>query len=619
MPGNLLLVSSIANQLLEATAATAARASEQVLAQLVEHFDLSYSFLRYSDHDMGASVLAAEWPPRTDVTDPDPFAVIPFTSDHPALSLCDNGKELVKVHRNYDDGVSRFPRIRAGRTGAPMVAAAPLISGTMTCGVLGFVKWRGRRWKPEALHTLTTIASLFAQFRARISAEERLRHLAEHDDLTGLSNRRVLMDHLSDRLAARQPGPVAVLYIDLDRLKVINDSLGHAAGDWYIQTFADRLSACAGTQSMVARIGGDEFVVIPDQPMTARAAEIFADRIRKTVHDRLTIDDQTINRTVSIGVASGTPGRDHGTDLLRRADEAVLAAKRAGGNHVTVASDNSLKQRFRSDIEGHLKGDIVDDALLLDYLPEVDLWTGAIVATEALVRWRHPDRGVLLPDSFIGVAESMNLASDLDRWVLRTACADFSGWRSRGVGQDASLRVNVSPLQLSTPGFARMVGETINEFGMDDGSLCLEITERAVVHDIDNTARTLAELKDVGAQTSIDDFGTGYAVLSHLKTLPVDTLKIDPRFVRNLGDNANDLAIVRAIIGLADAFNLQLVAEGVETATAALALMQHGCRRAQGYLLSRPIAGKAMETMLSSRWMPMPFLGNSEALEKAVI
>jgi diguanylate cyclase len=619
VPGNLLLVSSIANQLLEATAATAARASEQVLAQLVEHFDLQYCFLRYSDHDIRASVLAAEWPPRTDVADPDPFAVIPFTSDHPALALCDNGKELVKVDRVYDAGNSRSPLMRAYRAGAPMVAAAPLISGTTTSGVLGFVKCRGRKWKPEAIHTLTTIASLFAQFRARISAEERLRHLAEHDDLTGLSNRRVLLAHLSDRLGTGQPGPVAVLYIDLDRLKAINDSLGHAAGDWYIQTFADRLSACAGGQSMVARIGGDEFVVIPAQPMTTHAAEILADLIRKTVHDRLTIDGQIINRTVSIGVAAGMPGRDQSTDLLRRADEAVLAAKRAGGNHVTVASANSLKRRFRSDIEGQLKGDLVDDALLLDYLPEVDLWTGAIVAAEALVRWRHPDRGVLLPDSFLGVAESMNLVGDLDRWVLRTACADFSGWRSRGVGQDASLQVNVSPLQLSTPGFARMVGETIAEFGMDDGSLCLEITERAVVQDIDNTARTLAELKDVGAQTSIDDFGTGYAVLSHLKTLPVDTLKIDPRFVRNLGDNVNDLAIVRAIIGLADAFNLQLVAEGVETASAALALMQHGCRRAQGYLLSRPIAGKAMETMLSSRWMPMPFLGNSQALVTAAI
>ncbi|MDT5343816.1 MAG: hypothetical protein QOE52_3000, partial [Mycobacterium sp.] len=227
--------------------------------------------------------------------------------------------------------------------------------------------------------------------------------------------------------------------------------------------------------------------------------------------------------------------------------------------------------------------------------------------------------GVLLPDSFIGVAESMNLASDLDRWVLRTACAEFSGWRSRGVGRDASLRVNMSPLQLTTPGFVRMVGETIAEFGMDDGSLCLEITERAVVHDLDNTARTLAQLKDVGVQTSIDDFGTGYAVLSHLKTLPIDTLKIDPRFVRNLGDNANDLAIVRAIIGLAEAFNLQLVAEGVETTSAALALMQHGCHRAQGYLFSRPIAGNAMESLLSSRYLHMPFLANRDALVEAVI
>jgi EAL domain-containing protein (putative c-di-GMP-specific phosphodiesterase class I) len=186
------------------------------------------------------------------------------------------------------------------------------------------------------------------------------------------------------------------------------------------------------------------------------------------------------------------------------------------------------------------------------------------------------------------------------------------------VGRGATLRVNVSPLQLTTPGFVRMVAEIMAEFGMADGSLCLEITERAMVHDIESTTRTLAELKDVGVQTSIDDFGTGYAVLSHLKTLPVDTLKIDPRFVRDLGSNVNDLAIVRAIIGLAEAFDLQLVAEGVETPAAALALMQHGCHRAQGYLFSRPIEGNAMESLLSSRYLPMPFLADSEALAKAI-
>jgi diguanylate cyclase (GGDEF)-like protein len=618
VPGNLILITSIANQLLEATASTATQASEQVLAQLVEHFDLHYSFLRYSDHDIRASVLAAEWPPRPDVADPDPFAVVSFTNDHPAFALCENGKDLVVVHRHHENSGYRCPITGRRRGGGALVAAAPLVSGMLTAGVLGFVKCRGRKWKPEAIHTLETVASLFAQFQARISAEQRLRHLAEHDDLTGLPNRRALLAHLSNRLAAKQPGPVAVLYMDLDRLKAINDCLGHAAGDWFIQGFADRLRACAGSHSMVARLGGDEFVVVPDQPMSIHAAESFADRLRGMVHDRLTIDGRTITRTVSIGVAAGMPGRDDDSDLLHRADEAVLASKRAGGNQITVSTDHSLKQLFRNDIQLHLQGDIDNEALLLHYLPEVNLWTGAIVATEALVRWRHPARGVLLPDSFIGIAESMNLVAELDRWVLRTACAEFSGWRSRGVGRGATLRVNVSPLQLTTPGFVRMVAEIMAEFGMADGSLCLEITERAMVHDIESTTRTLAELKDVGVQTSIDDFGTGYAVLSHLKTLPVDTLKIDPRFVRDLGSNVNDLAIVRAIIGLAEAFDLQLVAEGVETPAAALALMQHGCHRAQGYLFSRPIEGNAMESLLSSRYLPMPFLADSEALAKAI-
>jgi diguanylate cyclase (GGDEF)-like protein len=619
VPSNLVLITSIANQLLEATASTATQASEQVLAQLVEHFDLHYSFLRYSDHDIRASVLAAEWPPRPDVADPDPFATVSFTNDHPALALCENGKDLVVIHRHHENSGYRCPITGRRRGGGALVAAAPLVSGMLTAGVLGFVKCRGRKWKPEAIHTLETVASLFAQFHARISAEQRLRHLAQHDDLTGLPNRRALLAHLSDRLAAKQPGPVAVLYMDLDRLKAINDCLGHAAGDWFIQGFADRLRICAGNQSMVARLGGDEFVVVPDQPMSIHAAESFADRLRGMLHDRLTIDGRTITRTVSIGVAAGVPGRDDDSDLLHRADEAVLASKRAGGNQITVSTDHSLKQLFRNDIELHLQGNIDNEALLLHYLPEVNLWTGAIVAAEALVRWRHPARGVLLPDSFIGIAESMNLVAELDRWVLRTACAEFSGWRSRGVGRGAILRVNVSPLQLTTPGFVRMVAETMAEFGMADGSLCLEITERAMVHDIESTTRTLAELKDVGVQTSIDDFGTGYAVLSHLKTLPIDTLKIDPRFVRDLGSNADDLAIVRAIIGLAEAFNLQLVAEGVETPAAALALMRNGCHRAQGYLFSRPIEGSAMESLLTSRYLPMPFLADSEALAAAAI
>ena len=240
--------------------------------------------------------------------------------------------------------------------------------------------------------------------------------------------------------------------------------------------------------------------------------------------------------------------------------------------------------------------------------------TGAILGAEALVRWRHPTRGLLLPDSFIGVAESTNLAGELGRWVMRSACAEFSRWRSHGVGQNATLRINVSPGQLVIPDFVRTVADIIDEFGINADSVCLEITERAVVRDIETTRRTLAELKEVGVQIAIDDFGTGYAVLSHLKSLPVDTLKIDTGFVRNLGANPEDLAIVRAIIGLAEAFGLQLVAEGVETPVAATTLMRYGCHRAQGFLLSRPVTGDAMESLLSTRWIPTPFLTDDEAL-----
>jgi diguanylate cyclase (GGDEF)-like protein len=608
-----LVVTSVATQLMEATASTATQVSEKVLAQLVEQFDVDASFLRHHDHDIRASVLVAEWPPRIDVPDPDPMAIVHFTSADPVLAQCEHGRKPVVIR---PDQTNRSFQWRGSKQGtSPSVAAAPLVSGEVTTGVLGFVKFGARKWTQQEINTLEAVAALFAQLQARIAAEEKLRYLAEHDDLTGLYNRRALIAHLSDRLSAGNPGPVAVFYLDLDRLKAINDWLGHTVGDWFIRMFAQRLRVCAGSQSMIARLGGDEFVVIPDPPMAAAAAELFARRLSTTLRERLAISGHMITRTVSIGLAVGMPGRDNSTDLLRRADEAVLTAKRGGGNQVALSTDDmSLKSAFRNDIELHLQGDIDNEALLLHYLPEVDLWTGAIVGAEALVRWRHPIWGLLLPDSFIGVAESTNLAGELGRWVMRSACADFSRWRSNGVGQDAILRINVSPVQLITRGFVRSVADTIEEFGIDGGSVCLEITERAVVHDIETTRKTLSELKEVGVQIAIDDFGTGYAVLSHLKSLPVDMLKIDSGFVRDLGTNAGDLAIVRAIIGLAEAFGLQLVAEGVETPAAALTLMQHGCHRAQGFLLSRPVPGNSMEALLSARWLPMPFLADREAL-----
>ncbi|MFZ0903566.1 MAG: EAL domain-containing protein [Mycobacterium sp.] len=622
------LVTIVATRLMETTASTVADVNEQVLAELVQHLDIDAALLRHNDHKIRVSRLVAAWPPRRENSGPDPQTVAHFSSADPILALCEHGKNLVVIRpeptepafaRWVADAYERWG-LEASKITSPSAAAAPLVSGGLTTGQLTCMKFRRKKWRTHELNTIQTIASLLAQLQARITAEEKLRDLAEHDDLTGLHNRRALIAHLSERLTVGRPGPVPVLYLDLDRLKSINDYLGHSAGDWFIRTFAEQLRIKAGAGSMTARLGGDEFVVVPDRPMSIETAEKTADELCVALRDRMALGGHMITRTASVGVAVGMPGRDNSSDLLHRADEAVLAAKRAGGNHVAVSNDDmSLQRLFRNDIELHLSGEIDSEALLLHYLPEVDLWTGAIVATEALVRWRHPTWGLLLPESFIGVAESANLGGELGRWVMRSACAEFSRWRSHGVGQNATLRLNVSPSQLVTHGFVESVADTIDEFGIDGASVCLEITERAVVRDIDTTRRTLEALKEVGVQIAIDDFGTGYAVLSHLKSLPVDLLKIDTSFVRDLGTSGRDLAIVRAIIGLAEAFDLQVVAEGVETPAAALTLMRHGCHRAQGYLLSRPLPGNAMESLLSSRWMPMPFLADSQALTPSTI
>ncbi|KKW65070.1 MULTISPECIES: putative bifunctional diguanylate cyclase/phosphodiesterase [Mycolicibacterium] len=589
-------------------AASEVEVSQRVLADLVQYFGVDVSFLRRNDHQIRASVLVAEWPVRPGIPDPDPLAVVHFDDADPVFALAEHQKEPI-VFRPEPATDEYQHTINEGRhVPATSMACVPLLSGDITSGVLGFVKFGDRDWTSEELNALKAIASLFAQVQARIDAEGQLRYLAEHDDLTGLFNRRALLTRLDARLQEGQPGPVAVLFFDLDRLKAINDYLGHTAGDWFIRTLAERLKECADGPNMIARLGGDEFVVVPAKPMEVTTAEALAHELKLALHERVAVDGEMLTRTVSIGVAVGVPGRDTTSDLLGRADQAVLNAKNAGGNQVAVFSDEmSLDSEFRNDIELHLQSQIEGGALVLHYLPEVDMRTGEILAAEALVRWQHPTRGLLAPDAFIGVAESINLAGELGRWVMHAACAEFARWRASGVAQNALLRINVSPVQLVTDGFAESVADILDEFGLDGSSVCLEITESVVVQDIETTRITLAALKDVGVKLAIDDFGTGYSVLTHLKSLPVDTLKIDRSFVRDLGVDRGDLAIVRAIIALAEAFGLELVAEGVETDTAATTLLRHGCHRAQGFLLSRPLPGQEMASLLAKGRMPVHF------------
>jgi diguanylate cyclase (GGDEF)-like protein len=602
------VVTSVAAELMAATADTAVALSERVLADLVGHFGVNVSFLRHHDHAIRATKLVAQWPPRDFIPDPDPIGVVYFADADPVFARSEHLKEPAVIRPEPE--TEEFQRRIEEGTAVPAISLAcvPLLSGDSTTGVLGFIKYGDREWTADELNALQAIATLFAQLQARIVAEERLQYLAEHDDLSGLLNRRALIAHLDDRLADGRPGPVAVLFLDLDRLKTVNDYLGHNAGDLFIKVFAQRLCDDIGIPAVMARVGGDEFVVVPIKPMHVDAVESFAQELRPRLERRVTIDGEMLIRTVSIGVAVGLPGADTTSDVLRRADQAALLAKNAGGSTVGVFTpEMSSNHEIRNDIELHLGG-VIDDAeggLVLRYLPEVDMRTGQVLATEALVRWQHPTRGLLLPDSFIRVAESINLAGKLGRHVMRSACAEFSRWRAAGVGDDVVLRVNVSPVQLVAHGFVDAVASTLAEFDLDSSAVCLEITESVVVQDIEATRSTLAGLKTIGVQIAIDDFGTGYSVLTHLKSLPVDILKIDRGFVSDLGNNAGDLAIVRAILALANAFDLDVVAEGVETVAAARKLLDLGCYRAQGYLLSRPVDGAAMQSLLARRFLPI--------------
>jgi diguanylate cyclase (GGDEF)-like protein len=322
------------------------------------------------------------------VPDPDPIGIVYFADADPVFALAEHAKEptVFRPEPETDD----YQKLIEDSGGfVSTLACVPMLSGDVTTGVLGFVKFADREWQPQEINAVEAIASLLAQVQARCAAEDQLRYLAEHDDLTGLHNRRALLAELDRRLEAGQPGPVAALFLDLDRLKAINDYLGHNAGDRFIRAFAERLQQ--GTQAsphLIARFGGDEFVVVPTAPMDAVAAEALAAKLQAMLRERVSIDGETLTRTVSVGVAMGVPGRDSASDLLRKADQAVLTAKSTGGNKIAVFSeDMSLRSAFRNDIELHLQGVIETGALVLHYLPEIDMRTGEVLATEALVRW----------------------------------------------------------------------------------------------------------------------------------------------------------------------------------------------------------------------------------------
>ncbi len=474
--------------------------------------------------------------------------------------------------------------------------ATPLIQGGSPRGFLLLEHtFPGEEFDATHFATLRAAAAIMAEAFARHRAELQLADQARTDRLTRLPNRWTFQEALDEALevvaGGGSPG-LGMALIDLDRFKVVNDSLGHAAGDRLLVEVAGRLlsAATAGDPgAVVARLGGDEFLFLrPTCPSLVGAVAATRELLR-ALEPPLTVEGQLVTITASAGVVHADDGRADGGELLRRADLAMYRAKRRGGDAL-MTDDALLRTRVAEQLrlEGDLRSAVEGEGLLVHLQGEWDLTGGRLLGAEALARWDHPGRGVVAAVDFIPLAEETGLIGALGRRVLREACQAVADWQRDGLAPDFLLRVNLAAQQLGDPGLVEDVAGILAETGLAPSSLCLELTESALLVDPEGAAATLERIRALGVGLAVDDFGTGYSSLLYLKALPLTSLKIDQGFVAGLPGDPSDWAIVSAVVQLARAFEISVTAEGVETAEQQGALLEMGCRRAQGYLLSRP-------------------------------
>jgi diguanylate cyclase (GGDEF)-like protein/PAS domain S-box-containing protein len=436
----------------------------------------------------------------------------------------------------------------------------------------------------------------------RKRTEHELTRLAFHDTLTGLPNRALFSDRLEHALSrARRPGdPVAVMFLDLDNFKVVNDSIGHEAGDQLLVAVADRLRACLRTPDTVARFGGDEFTILLDAITDPDEVTSVAERIAKSLRSPISVGGHEVFTTASIGIAIATDAEENTESLLRKADLAMYRSKGGGKAQYTVF-DQSMNTAAleRLQIESDLHLAIERGELRLVYQPIVTLDSGTIGELEALIRWDHPVLGVVSPLEFIPIAEENGLILPIGRWVLEEACRQTRAWQLLDPTlARLKIGVNLSGKQLSDVSLVSQVERILKETGLDPRCLKLELTESMLMADVVSTSATLHSLKAFGIELAIDDFGTGYSSLSYLKQFPLDTLKIDRSFVDGLGTDPQDTAIVRMVVALAKSLNLEVTGEGIETIEQSDQLAALGCERGQGYYFSKPLTSAAIHDLL---------------------
>ena len=444
---------------------------------------------------------------------------------------------------------------------------------------------------------------VFLDVTDRKRMESELERLALYDPLTGLPNRALFTDRLRHALGRRDRSTVtAVYFLDVDRFKRINDSLGHAAGDEVLGEVARRLQNALRPEDTVARFGGDEFTILCESVGGVLEAVSVADRLQRPLSDPIRAGGAELRLSASIGVALAEPGElPHGERLIEDADAAMYRAKERGGARAELF-DAAMRERAveAMTVEQELQRGLERGELRLLYQPQFSLATGALTGVEALLRWQHPERGLLPPDDFLEVAEESGLIVPLGTWAVREACARLADWSRRPDAPRITVSVNLSARELTHPDVVPTVLGAVRSSGIDPSLLCIEVTESAAMADCDSGFRALRELSGEGVQVAIDDFGTGYSSLDQLRQMPADVLKIDRSFVKGLEPGVPDAALVAAVIAMGRALEVQVIAEGIETEQQATELRELSCPLGQGFLFARPLPPEEIDGMLAA-------------------
>ncbi|MBI1889803.1 MAG: EAL domain-containing protein [Burkholderiales bacterium] len=457
----------------------------------------------------------------------------------------------------------------------------------------------------DRLHTSVILAlrsyeRLHNEFIKRQASERTIEYLAYYDVWTGLPNRTLLLDRISQvvQSAVRHNWNAAVLYIDLDQFKRINDSLGHEIGDLLLKTVAERLRILVRGEDTVAHVSGDEFAILlpnlKDPEHSARVAE----KALAAIQQPYQIEGQELHITASIGISVCPNDGSEGLTLIRNADTAMYQSKASGRNTYSFFKPEMTARALENlRVSNDLRRAIARNEFVLHYQPQVDLQTGRIVGAEALIRWQHPEWGLVFPGKFIGVAEETGLIQPMGEWVLREACRQNKAWQTAGL-PPIDMAVNLSARQFDCGRIERVTTEALAETGLEAHHLELEVTESMIMQNVDQAIAVMKMLKTIGVKLSIDDFGTGYSSLNYLKRFPLDKLKIDQTFVRDIGIDEDDASIVTAIIGLAKSLKLKVIAEGVEKEMQLNFLRDGGCDEMQGYYFSKPIPAADFEALV---------------------